>query len=165
MPEIFSKWFWLLAIGVTFLNGGIFWVQSRKEVKESPELEDGYRTLIKGFVMWTNIPWVVMGIGCLVGGVPSVFHYFRPRDGNLWVLAFFASVVLLWLLGTFWLFFRGGAEMLAKHPGFFHPPVRNPRLIKLFWFVCLAGGVLGVVVMVTLDIPLPSILNNRSLSP
>ncbi|MGD9366823.1 MAG: hypothetical protein PVH87_14070 [Desulfobacteraceae bacterium] len=66
---------------------------------------------------WMNIPWIVMGFGCTVGGVPSVWHYFRPSDGNPFVLAWFGSVFFLWIAGTIWLFFQNGAETLAKHPG------------------------------------------------
>ena len=150
-----SKWFWAAGIAVTCANAAIFRVRARKRIQEAPELEDGYRKIIKGFVIWGNIPWLVMGIGCTVGGVPTLFHYFRPRDGNPFVLAFFASVFLVWFLGTFWLFFRNGAEMLVRHPGLFNHDFRSPTMVKLLWCLCLAGGVLAVVMMFTHDMPIP----------
>ena len=68
-------------------------------------------------MIWGNIPWVVMAAGYLFGGVPSLFHYFRPLDGNTFVLAFFASVFFVWTMGTYWLVFGGGAEMIFKPYG------------------------------------------------
>ena len=150
---IMTKWFWAAFILVTFLNAGIFRYRARTYITAAPELAEGYATLIRGFVIWGNIPWVVMGIGCVLGGVPSVFHFFRPRDGNPFVLAFFASVFLIWILGTFWLLFRGGAEMLVKHSGLFNVNVTSPHMLKLCWFLCLAGGIFGVIMMFTRDIP------------
>ncbi len=150
---IMTKWFWVVCIASTFLYACEFRSHARKHISAAPELAEGYATLIRGLVIWGNIPWAVMGIGCVFGGVPSFFDYFRPRDGNPFVLAFFASVFLIWILGTFWLLFRGGAEMLVKHPGLFNVDFKSPLMLKLFWFLCLAGGILAVIMMFILDIP------------
>ena len=153
---ITTKWFWAICIAVMCLNAGIFHFRSQHYISENPNLVNGYRTLIRGFLIWGNIPWIVMGIGCVMGGVPSVFHFFRPSDGNLFVLAFFASIFLIWVMGTFWLLFRGGAEILVKHAGLFNVNFKNPLMVKLYWFLCLAGGIAGVVVVFTMDIPVPT---------
>jgi hypothetical protein len=153
-----AKWFWIICIAVTFLNAGIFWLRARQHIQTRPELEDGYRTLIIGFVTWGNFPWIVMGIGCVLGGVPSVFHFFRPRDGNSFVLAFFGSVFLIWILGTYWILFRGGAQMLVTHKGLFNVDFKTPRAVVLYWFLSLAGGIVAVFMMLSRDIPLPPFL-------
>lgn len=150
-----SKWFWALCIAGTFVNAGIFRFRAQRHIRENPDLADGYTTLIRGLVIWGNIPWIVMGIGCLFGGVPSALHFFRPRDGDPFVLAFFASAFLIWIMGTYWMLFRGGAEMLVKHPGLLNADFKNPLMLKLLWLLCLAGGVLGVTMMFITDIPLP----------
>jgi hypothetical protein len=150
-----TKWFWAVFIVVTLANAGFFRLRARRHIQENPDLADGYAKIFRGFVIWGNIPWIVMGVGCLFGGVQSVFELFRPRDGNPFVLAFFASVFLLWALGTFWLFFRGGAEMLVKHPGLLNVDFKSPLRLKLFWLLCLAGQILGVIMMFTWDIPVP----------
>ncbi len=154
MIEIFSRYFWAICIVVTGINVIIFKVRSSRHIQDNPELAEGYATLFRGYLTWVNLPWVVMGIGCTVGGVPTVWHYFRPQDGNPYVLAWFASVFLLWITGTYWLFFRDGAEMLVKHPGAFNANISNPTMVKVFWFLGLAGGVFGVIMMWTMDIPL-----------
>jgi hypothetical protein len=150
-----GKWFWAVSILITFVNARIFWSRSRKYIQVKPELEAGYRSLMKGVVLWTSIPWVIMGIGCVFGGVPSVFSYFRPRDGNPYVLAFYACVFVEWLLATNWIVFRGGAETLVEHPGFFNFETKNPRIVIFIWFACLAGGIFATVLMFTQDLPVP----------
>ena len=155
--NIISKWFWALCILVMFINGAIFKFRAQKHIKLNPDLEKGYAKIIKGFVMWGNIPWVVMGIGCTVGGVPSVWHYFNPKEGNPYVFAFFASVFLIWFLGSYWILFKGGALELVNHPGMFNYDIKNPTIIKLIWIACLIGGIAGVLMMYTQNIPLPPI--------
>jgi hypothetical protein len=162
--DFISRYFWLMAIGATAANWVIFRKSAQKHIAENPQLQEGYAALLRGYLVWMNIPWLVMGVGCTVGGVPSVWHYFRPSDGNPYVLAWFGSVFLLWLLGTFWLFFREGAEKLARHPGAVKfasglrsMDVTNPALIKAFWLMTLAGGVTGVAIMWLVDIPLPAL--------
>ncbi len=141
-----SKWFWLVIIAATCLIAGIFRFKSQRHIRDNPELADGYAKIFRGIVIWGNIPWIVMGLGIIVGGVPSVRNYFRPRDGNPFVLAHFVSVFLIWTLGTYWLFFRGGAEMLVKHPGLFNVDIKSPLMLKLLWILCLACGI-GAVIM------------------
>jgi hypothetical protein len=142
---IVTKHFWLLAIFVTFANAFVFHRRSKKHIKKEPELAEGYSKIIRGFVLWGNIPWFVMGVGCTIGGVPSIFHFFRPQDGNPYVQAFLYSVFLVWILGTRWIFLRGGAEMLVKYKGLFgnmsstvDKLFYNPTSIKLIWLLCFA---------------------------
>lgn len=123
-------------------------------------LVEGYAVLLKGYLIWMNLPWVVMGIGCTVGGVPTVLHFFRPRDGNPFVLAWYCTVFIIWAGGTFWLFLRNGAEELARHPGliefrygFKKKDIASPVLIKVLWLVMLAGGIIAFVAVWTHDIP------------
>src|SRR5690349_3559217 len=114
--EIFDKWSSVIFILVTFLNAAVFANRGRREIRLHPELRQGYRSITRGFVTWGNLPWIVMGIGRVYGGVPSTFSFFRPRDGNPYVLAFFCSVFLVWALGTYWLL-TGGAQQIVDHPG------------------------------------------------
>jgi hypothetical protein len=141
------KHFWVAFILMTFVNGAIWWRRSSEYRERDPSLTESYRSLIRGFVTWTNIPWVVMGAGILSGGVPSIFHYFNPSYPSPFVAAFFGSIFLLWVAGTYWLFALGGAEQLVRHPGLVQPSISSPVLIKVLWLVCLAGGVAGVTAM------------------
>jgi hypothetical protein len=162
--NVMSHYFWLVAIAVTVINAFIFRQKSKKYIRENPKLEEGYSTLFRGYLFWLNIPWVIMGIGCAVGDVPSVWHYFRPKDGNPYVLAWFVSIFVLWILGTLWLFFRGGAEILSTHPGALtmryglgKKEMTNPTSIKFVWLLALAAGIIGVAFMFFMDIPIPKV--------
>ena len=162
MLVILLKHFWLIAIIVTFANILFFRQNANKHIAENPQLKEGYDALIKGMLFWLSLPWVVMGIGCTVGGVPSVFYYFRPKDGNLFVLAWFATIFAIWAIGFVWIFFKGGADALAKYSGmivmrtgFQKKEIKNPAMIKLLWILMLAGGIAGVSMMWFADIPIP----------
>ena len=155
--NLISQHFWLVFIIITFANAGIMFKRSRAHVATNPELEDGYKSIIKGVMTWGNIPWVVMGAGILFGGVPSIWHYFRPIDGNYFVIGWFISVFLIWFLGTYWLFIKGGAELLVTHPGIFNRDLKSAGAVKLVWLLCLAGGIAGVTMMFLTDVPVPTI--------
>lgn len=148
--------FWVAFIVVTCLNGAIWWKRSRSHREQDPTLTEGYRTLIRGFVTWGNIPWVVMGAGILFGGVPSVFAYFDPKSPNLFVTAWFGSLFLVWGAGTYWLFARGGAEMLARHPGIIQPELAVPSRLKVIWLLALAGGIGALTAMYLADFRPPT---------
>ncbi len=114
--NIMSKWSWVVLIVITVVYAGVLWVASRRHVRGNPELTLGYKTIVTGILTWGNIPWIVMGIGLTVGSVPSMRHFFHPRDGNPFVWAFLGSVFLLYGLMVYWVFLRGGADLLARHP-------------------------------------------------
>jgi hypothetical protein len=149
-----SKYFWLIAIVITVINAYIVKFRSHKYIKENPELSVGYKKLFWGYVIWLSIPWIVMGIGCEVGIVPSLWHFFRPRDGNSYVLAWCVSVFIMWFLIIYWIFFKGGALILSKHPGIFGE-ITNPKLIKFLALLMLAGGIFGFAFMWFKDFPIP----------
>jgi hypothetical protein len=154
MPWI-VRHFWIVFIAMTIFNALVFWARSRRYLADDPSLEAGYRKLFWGQLVWGNVPWIIMGLGCLIGGVPSVFHYFRPRDGNPFVLAFFASVFVIWATATYWLFARGGAEMIIRHPGLLNVNLQSPTVLKFLWCLCLAGGIAGAIAMFATDMPAP----------
>jgi len=162
--NLMSKYFWLAAIIFTAINFIVFKRRARRQIENNPELEKGYSVLFRGYLFWMNLPWIIMGIGCTIGGIPSVWYYFRPKDGNPFVLAWFGCIFALCILGTFWLLFRGGAEMLAHHPGAVEftyglrrKAITNPAWIKAFWLLALAGEIFGAAFMWLTDIPIPNI--------
>ncbi|MDS4020830.1 MAG: hypothetical protein RKR03_10065 [Candidatus Competibacter sp.] len=150
--SILLKYFWLIPIIVTGINGAIFWKRAQKHINENPELKEGYEKLFHGYLVWINIPWVVMGIGCTIGGIPSVEYYLRPQDGNPYVLLWFATLFLLIVFASFWLFFRDGADKLVRYPVFMafaggSKNITNPALIKIFWLFGLACMVIAIIVV------------------
>ena len=145
--SLLYKHFWAVAIILTFVNGAIWWLHGIPHRKRDPSLTGGYLSLIRGFVLWGNIPWLIMGAGILFGGVPSTVHYFDPRYPNPFVAAFFGSVFFIWIMFTYWIFARGGAEQLIRHPGGIFPKMSSPLRVKALWVLCLAGGIFAFVMM------------------
>ena len=77
---IIAKYFWVVAMAVTSLNAIFFKYQSKQHINDNPDLAGGYEKMTRGYLFWLNIPWFVMGIGCILGGVPTVLHFLRPES-------------------------------------------------------------------------------------
>ena len=135
---------WLGFIAITFVTAAIWRRRGRKRIAEHPESAEGYRRLTRAFMLWGNLPWVVMGLGLTLGSVDSVGSYLKPADANLWVVAFYLSIAVTWVFGLWWVFRRGGAQQLVDHPGLFNVSLSKPEHVKL---IAAAGGLLTLVGM------------------
>jgi hypothetical protein len=154
---------WIPFILVTCFHAFTWRRNSRKFVAEKPELGPSYDQLIRGLLIYGNIPWAIMGAGILIGGVPSTFHYFNPRNGP-WVAAFYVSVVALWILTVRWIYFLDGAEQLVACPGLLQSPLPiTPTLIKVWVGLSIAFGVAGLSVMLTQNIQTPPFLSGAAI--
>jgi hypothetical protein len=145
--NIIEKSFWLIAIVVTSINAYILKSRSQEAIARNPQLKEGYDKIFRGYLIYLNIPWVVMGIGILSGRVSGVFNYFNPRAGNPFVLAFHLSLVILWVLSVYWIYFRGGAEFLVKHPGLMNIDPKSALSLKLIFALMLLGGIVAMILM------------------
>jgi hypothetical protein len=59
-------------------------------------------------------------------------------------------------MGTYWIFFKNGAETLEKHPGLFQSSFNrdgktSAGTIKFFWILGLIGAVIGETMMWTMN--------------
>jgi len=138
---------WIGFIAVTVITAVAWWWRGRKHVAQRPELAKGYRRLIRAFVLWANLPWVVMGLGLTVGGVKSVGAYLEPSEANPWVVACYLSIIVLWALSLWWVFRRGGAQQLVDHPGLLSFSPKKPEHVKL---IAVGGVIVGLTAIVFL---------------
>ena len=157
--EIFSRYFWLisLASGLQILRSS---PRLRARIAAEPSFADEHRALRRRAFVWLSIPWLVMGFGQVIGGVPYVWNYFRPRDHNPWVLLFFVSVSTLWIVAARWIYFADGARKIAAHHllSIYGPRSVSPLTesgVKLFLSLALLGGIAGVIMMLIMDVPIP----------
>lgn len=140
-------YFWILGM-LAVVMGTIYLRNSWKKIVEvQPELRKGYDQLLLGYLVFFNIPWIVMGIGMIFGGIPSSLSFFKPRNGSIFILAFYISIVLLWILGAWWLYFKGGAEFLIEHPGSMNSTFNSPKQVKFFYAVTLVFGIVAMILM------------------
>lgn len=158
--EILFKHFWIMLIIVTIANASIMKTRSKQYIAEDPELEDGYNKIFKIFIVYGNIPWVIMGLGILLGFTQTVFDYFSPRSMNPFVLLFHASIIIIYFITIKGMYFQGGAEFLARHPGIFersgffsNKKNASATEIKLWLGLMLMGGIIAMSAMWIMDIP------------
>lgn len=151
--ELLLKHTWILFIAVTLLNGLLLKSRSKPFIAEQPELEKGYNDFFKGWMVFGNIPWVIMMFGALSGATQSTFDYLNPKALNPVVLSFYSSIVLLWILSIRWIYFRKGAEFIERHPGLIRisslkgTSYATARQVKLFFPVIILGGIIGMIVL------------------
>ena len=136
--------FWVLLILGSVYSAFLMKFRSRKFIQKQPELREGYDRLFIGELIYLNVPWVIAGAGIILGGVPGFFSYFTSGSGNLFILAFQLSIVVLCVMMGWWVFFKGGAEFLANHPGVLGPAIRSPALMKVLIGGLLAFGIVAI---------------------
>jgi len=147
---------WALLILVTCINGAVWWRKGQPSIAADPTLAPGYRRLIRSWLILMNLPWLVMGAGIVFGGVPTIFNYFDPRSGPF-VIAFYVTAVAVWIVLFYWLFFRSGAEALIAHPGLLNFHTERPSVVKWYFLVCLAGGIVGLLWMLLGNLHVPAL--------
>jgi hypothetical protein len=110
--DLIGHWFWLLCLGFGWINFRRADAQARERFAGDPPRAAQAERLMRLFALFNALPWLVMGVGVLVGGVPGVWSYFRPQDGNPYVWAWFASALLMSIVFAVWVFaFDGAATM------------------------------------------------------
>jgi hypothetical protein len=152
---ILFKYFWAVVIAIDCIGA----VMTSFYMKQAPAKER--LKMMLGWAFWTNVPWIVMGIGSTIGGVPTFFHFFRPKDGNPFVLAWWASVAAVFIIGSYWIFIGQGAAKLAEYGviryRFIGKPsiVLNEKGIKLYFLLVLTTVlIIGIIVWLG-DVQIP----------
>ena len=111
MPNFFrylSEYVWLVALCISAFN----YRRARRAILASTgagrvrEAE----SYMRRFAIGANLPWVVMGLGQISGYTPTVWYYFRPQDGNPFVITWFAITFLTACVYAWWVLLAGGAE-------------------------------------------------------
>lgn len=160
--EFIFKHFWIMFIVTTLINAVIYKFRFKQYYETNPELEDGYKKIIKAFMIYGNIPWIIMGLGMLVGSTSSIFDYFNPRGLNPFVLLFHIALIYIYIITIKYVYFNGGAEFLEKHPGLFEraswdgkKKYESATSIKIWLGLMLLGGILGMTAMWCVYIPTP----------
>ncbi|KPV52868.1 hypothetical protein SE17_12925 [Kouleothrix aurantiaca] len=153
MPDIFdlfSRYFWLLALVLTVFNT-FSYRQSIKRLSKQQTIESmpRYAPWPYGFILLNVVIWLTMGIGMVVGQIPSIFDYFDPGAGNPYVLAWHAVVVSSWVIGCLWVFVGHGAQFIVDHPGILFIMPSTTNAVRLQFGLGLLGGVFGEMIMWT----------------
>ncbi|WP_133166843.1 hypothetical protein [Solimicrobium silvestre] len=149
--NLFGHYFWVISIVVSLQ---VFWQSGavRERCKSDVEFAiDDSKVRWKLF-LWMCAPWFAMGIGQRFGGVPTVWHFLKPGDGNPWVALFFLSVFGCWLLAAYWVYLRDGANAIVEHQlirinGLTGQVKLTPNKVKLVVALMLIGGIAAALTM------------------
>lgn len=137
---------WILFILVSIFNTYLFYNRAKPYIEKDPTLENGYRKITLYSLSLGNIPWLIMGIGNIVGFTHNTFEYLNPNQLKPIVLAFHASIIILWICLIIWIYFMNGAEFLEKHPGLLrHNP--TAKHIKFMTPIMLLGSIIAIIMM------------------
>ncbi len=114
---IIDKYVWIACILATIVNVNSFRMASKIYITQNPSLQDGYNKIFKSILFYGNIPWVIMGMGNLLGLTSGMLDYLFPKEMNPIVLIFHSSIIILGIFLIKWIYFNKGAEFLEQHPG------------------------------------------------
>ncbi len=161
MPSFFrliSEYFWLIALGFGAFNyrKAHSALAASVPINQTSEAE----IYLKRFALGANVPWVVMGLGQLSGYTPTVWHYFRPQDGNPFVVAWLTVVLLTTCAYAWWVLFAGGAQKvrdlnLMAVVGQHGPKPPSLFSIKLFAAFAPLFFPIWLYLVVSMNAPLP----------
>ncbi len=155
--QLIGRYFWLVCIVITFFN-------YRQALGSTPaggaRIDPLRGVYLRRVALFSVLPWIVMGAGVLFGGVKDVWAYFRPQDGDPWVLAWFATLLVLAIANAAWVFFADGARKVRQY-GLFamgRRPGGQPMPEPLIKALAALGPVWILVCMYvasTMNMPLP----------
>lgn len=158
--NLFARYFWLPGIVMTGFNYFSSKRIAAASGPASPRASDEAKVLRRRLAVVLALPWVVMGVGTLVGGVPDIWRYFRPQDQNPYVLAWFGTIFSVAILFAWWVFFFDGAEKSIKYQLFETFDRRSNLMnsvgrIKLFAALGPIWIILWITIVVSMGVPLP----------
>jgi hypothetical protein len=113
MFALIGRYFWLVCLGIAIYNymAGVRSLESK--APSDPTASVDARRLRRWFAIGAVLPWLVMGWGILMGGVPTIWYYFRPQDRNPFVLAWFATMYIEACYFAYWVFVQDGAQKIV----------------------------------------------------
>jgi hypothetical protein len=161
MPIFFrliSEYFWLIALGITVFN----YRKARGVIATSisnDQASEG-ETYLRRFALSASLPWIVMGLGQVLGFTPTVCYYFRPQDGNPFVIAWLVVVFGTACMYSWWVLFAGGAQKVRELNlmAVFGQRGSKPQSLLFIKLTAAFGPVFFFVwlyLMVSINAPLP----------
>jgi hypothetical protein len=155
--SLFSRYFWALSLILTAFN---YLSSERTAATSGPtslRTSDEAKMLRRQLAVVSALPWVVMGVGVVVGGVPDVWYYFRPQDQNPYVLSWFGSLFFISLLFAWWVLFRDGAAKAVKYQLFETRSglMRTVGRVKFFAVLGPVWMTLWIAFVVSMNVPVP----------
>ncbi|MCO4782733.1 MAG: hypothetical protein KC646_10455 [Candidatus Cloacimonetes bacterium] len=131
-----------------FIKHFSFSKKARKICKEQPELKEGFEKLLRGFLFWANLPWIVLGFGRIIGGLTLEQAFFSLDLNNPYAVLFVLTVMTIWVRAAIWLHFQKGADTLIKYSGVWHSKNVKKSTIFAQYYISVLGGVFALYLVI-----------------
>jgi len=144
IARFLSGYFWLIALAIALVNH--FLAMRRIErSRERPEVVAAARRFLPVMTGLQVVMWGVMGMGVVSGSTRSVFSFFRPQDGNPFVLFFVGFAIAVSLAHAWYVLFSDGAFVIWS---FFQVTRRSSSLSfnPPVWFYRILGALNPVLI-------------------
>ncbi len=153
-----SRYFWAISLAFSCFN----YLAATRRLNATADAERirlGQHYL-RWFAISGTVPWLVMGVGQIVGATPTVWYYFRPQDRNPFVIAWLASLFLLSVFFAIWVFAADGARKtreleLLSAIGMRSRKPMSEFFIKLFAAIGPAFVLLWALLVVSMNAQIP----------
>lgn len=157
--RLISTYFWLIALAFSVFN----YLRAGRDLSSaalSTGQESEARVYLRRLAIAGALPWFIVGVGQLTGHVPSIWHYFRPQDGNPFVTAWLVLMFLQACFFAWWVLFAGGAWKIREYKLMTVFGQSGAKPMPDIWIKLLAAlGPVFVLVWVfmaaSMDAPLP----------
>jgi len=159
--DLISRYFWILA-----LASGLQYLRPSPDLRERLIADEAFaaehRTLRRRLFALMSAPWLIVGAGQLADHVPSIWYYFRPADGNPYVVSFWGCILGCQILVAAWVYLGDGARIVAEHKlmtlhVFGHRVALSASHTKVVIGLVLLAGAAGLVTLAMSDVPIPRI--------
>lgn len=108
--QYIGRYFWAICLVIAVIH----YLKAERNAKansvgtpEHNELGKHYRRIV---AIFSVTPWLIMGLGQLAGSTPNVWYYFRPQDGNPFVVAWVGFIIAQSVVFAIWVFAAEGAR-------------------------------------------------------
>lgn len=154
--ELFGHFFWAICLATQALQ---YLFASRRLARAhagQPGKAHAAAVYLRRGAIGMAVPWLIMGCGELGGGSSGVWAYFRPQDGNPFVLAWLASLMALSLIFCLWVFLADGARKIVELKLSLNGrPQTSPGKIRFFAAAGPFWILLWILLVVRMGVPLP----------
>lgn len=110
---ILLKYFWLIATFINIYTVFIANVTTKKLISEEPKNERVLKQAIRWITVLYLVPFLLLGIFQVLGGFKHPLFIFSGDYSNIFILLSWLSLIAMWALGCYWIFFKDGAKAFA----------------------------------------------------
>lgn len=143
--ELILKHAWVFLVVMTVANGITWWIRGAPTRKQHPERVSSYRRLVIYFIIGGNLPWLMLAGAAIFDDAAFPVLPLLLQPPTFWGIACYASLYTVLSALVYYVFRRGGAEVLSQHPGLLNHPEVSRRPVA--WKAIAAGGLIWNILM------------------